>query len=1530
MTTRPKNSTHPASPSIFISYRWGDILAARLVWQPLVDRFGEDAVFLDREDLHAGDDFPQELVRAIDGAEVFVAVLGTAWVSEDQIRRLQDEQDFVRRELEQALRRRASGELLFILVWMGLSTIPRLTDLPACLEKLHELLIDLLELGHYHQRDMAELGARIEAHCGGLLARRSRAWLLETLGDTDISKSRLGQNLAVLHQRQLPIRRAHAMAALDAWWRDWPQQRKPFALLGEEGDGKSWAVAAWLAELAQQADCTTPMLYVPAIHADSARLTGLLAKGFAHFAPTLDIEKWNKRLDSSPGMAPAALLVIDALNERSSLEWRHLFLQNPDWSDRVAVLVVCRVADWDRLAAKLDSPVTTWKLGCFDDQELDTALALYDMHRTAFRPDVLPLLAKPRYFEMARRLHGRIEAGGVTVERLIYESWRSMYENKLGESRRLDQDEFLALIRNLAEEQKERAQTRTHEFAAHLPPGPWQADDVLGELTSARMVKNQGGKLMLQPYHLALGLGLLLAEAVEIGCENNPGGLDEIIAKHTADQAEMDLEVRIRGMALYHAMRYDDFPDLGRVALLRAWVESRNIAPEDLRHAAAYLPLRPRAFLEMAVDLWGSIDNREVQDAFMAGFLKYERLEPVRRALIPAFAEWLGYFHLDGFQATYSDDLVKLKEGHRQVVERVGGELGAGASVERFGYRLTATHNAGLLRLGQVAAAVISHTDVSIYARAVATGLMAEAIMGGSAIEFHWLCRIASPAAVAELTRLGQELQALGQPTTLLAARHIFSALGTAESLRLWSEIPAVFRPPNPNKQFYEDHQCDALFRWSEDNYLACLSHPRLHPDFIAKQLRDVALNPGLALPEAARAGLGLAGAEIDLSKVGQYHADTGEMHQFEAIEPALCAYAPQRYADLIRALVEEMPKRSGVSRHMLAWHIYDHLPVLGATSRHVIEIAWEGSINSSEEEDVPAEYLLYSMLLFDLSPQEPFAWVLKRAQIDGYFREYEPRFRPLASADFSIVESALAGLAPGGPTRPICAMLGYLDATVVNLSDTLRTQVLQHFTAGDRAVRGFCLSLVFHTRDQSAADTIIAQGWRCTGEGSHWREDIWGSLLLCHFAVDLPYLELAGRIAPEWWGYAVAQRGHRAEDLAAYAQLLDRTWRHIAGLPDAVDREGHAPKVDVRMDQGLRMDMPSADFPNNTTSYFNNQAWGGTSGTPPPNQLEMGVGQEQHTKAHQAAYQQVMEQIKSQQQQGNPWFASSFHDGQLRHVVALDRANWRDWIAPVLSETKAGRTLLALCRGFYEKLAVALLDFAPDAGEKLFRIVRRNQWVQLNEGESGLPILLRDLFAAPDSSVVNTLRRELLDACDTDYALFELALLAQLGGQESWLIEEIDRRLASPWNFDQARGLTLLGFARSTEAEVRIARFTETQPDSWLQKVAESALRLHRRVTWARHWFTCFVEEPDRVSAWAAFRLFLACVDRRYLVWLPESRLKEVEAWKADAVAANRATIRKAAEKNEKDWKDRFLSHKTKPRQIWPWMGDYQEQTGE
>ena len=170
--------------------------------------------------------------------------------------------------------------------------------------------------------------------------------------------------------------------------------------------------------------------------------------------------------------------------------------------------------------------------------------------------------------------------------------------------------------------------------------------------------------------------------------------------------------------------------------------------------------------------------------------------------------------------------------------------------------------------------------------------------------------------------------------------------------------------------------------------------------------------------------------------------------------------------------------------------------------------------------------------------------------------------------------------------------------------------------------------------------------------------------------------------------------------------------------------------------------------------------------------------------------------------------------------------------------------------------------------------------------------------------------------------------LLAHAGGHSDWL-----RTTAHHWlecsrdshpEYDRARAIALLGFSGDPKDVDFLTHWQATHPDSWVRDVAQIALQNHRRNTWARRWFDRFLKREDKAQAWAAFRLFLRCTDRRVWFWLPETLLTEAPLWKQDALVANINVIKKAIERNEKSWRDRFLGRKVKPRELWPWMRDY------
>ena len=123
------------SASIFISYRRSDAggHAGRL-HDRLTHWFDADDLFFDAEHINPGDLFPQRLADGIDGAKIVLVLIGPDWLSEINRRATLPESDFVRGEVERALKRLAgpSGPKV-IPVLLGIGAPPAAAELHASL-----------------------------------------------------------------------------------------------------------------------------------------------------------------------------------------------------------------------------------------------------------------------------------------------------------------------------------------------------------------------------------------------------------------------------------------------------------------------------------------------------------------------------------------------------------------------------------------------------------------------------------------------------------------------------------------------------------------------------------------------------------------------------------------------------------------------------------------------------------------------------------------------------------------------------------------------------------------------------------------------------------------------------------------------------------------------------------------------------------------------------------------------------------------------------------------------------------------------------------------------------------------------------------------------------------------------------------------------------------------------------------------------------------------------------------------------------
>ncbi|HND19169.1 MAG TPA: restriction endonuclease, partial [Acidobacteriota bacterium] len=75
---------------------------------------------------------------------------------------------------------------------------------------------------------------------------RQKGWLRTCFQTPQDSRADLSQILNVADEGAKLIVRHQAWEQIDNWYSTWKTTHKAFVLLGEEGDGKTWAVASWV------------------------------------------------------------------------------------------------------------------------------------------------------------------------------------------------------------------------------------------------------------------------------------------------------------------------------------------------------------------------------------------------------------------------------------------------------------------------------------------------------------------------------------------------------------------------------------------------------------------------------------------------------------------------------------------------------------------------------------------------------------------------------------------------------------------------------------------------------------------------------------------------------------------------------------------------------------------------------------------------------------------------------------------------------------------------------------------------------------------------------------------------------------------------------------------------------------------------------------------------------------------------------------------------------------------------------------
>jgi hypothetical protein len=150
---------------IIVSYRRSDSAAITgRIFDRLVDRYGEESVFMDIDRIPFGTDFRHHIQDALRDADILLAVIGPTWLGKaaDGKSRILDEADPVRIEIETALRQ----GLKVIPVLVDNAPMPGAADLPESIRDFAYINAAPIDTGRDFRQHMERLTRSIDGIIG--------------------------------------------------------------------------------------------------------------------------------------------------------------------------------------------------------------------------------------------------------------------------------------------------------------------------------------------------------------------------------------------------------------------------------------------------------------------------------------------------------------------------------------------------------------------------------------------------------------------------------------------------------------------------------------------------------------------------------------------------------------------------------------------------------------------------------------------------------------------------------------------------------------------------------------------------------------------------------------------------------------------------------------------------------------------------------------------------------------------------------------------------------------------------------------------------------------------------------------------------------------------------------------------------------------------------------------------------------------------------------------------------------------------
>lgn len=1288
---------------------------------------------------------------------------------------------------------------------------------------------------------------RIRSECdassvGLALAQKGNArWLIDVFSSRGRARIKLGQPLSPGEAHKYIIPRQDLIDKLNPYLMG-PPDESVVCVLGDEGNGKSWAVAqSWLTvqhkplmivlrpeefEGSPVKNEITDLLITTIIDQTEDEPSATTRKRWQRL-----LKRWRSK--SAPE-SPRIVVLIDGINQRPDTDWARIIERIVDELHHLGgrlIITARRSFFQDRVQKRLCARHNEILAPEWSPAERDEILSRQGIKAADLHPAVALSMLNPRLLSMAVELFDKVAITHfeeLTVSRLLFEHLRMSERDAATLQTARD---FAVTLQSHAQEMLTRVKNKQQDDL-HIFQGEVVA---VADGRFFHAVNGDPTCYSLKDDGLTLALGFAVTHRLRIA-QRNARNLDEALNELTEPISALDDTADVMLAALTVVAAEESLhQDLGS-ALVRGFSVLQN---PDQAMFPAFVGLarsQPRSFMAAARTLCLRGGHQANFDWVEGALIIAGKDGGVWPKMIDAVHSWLSVYSLSPDRGMFSnlthDPLEKVEKEQEKNRQKIKGKVDALSASETAIMNRLEEADGDLSRLSRLALFLLAGKELSPFSTSLLNWTFANALNSDRAApykDFFNLIRlnridwVQARAALLEASAKlrGEDVSPTGKWSLVNILRATGHPLDGKEMLTLVTDLTKD-RP--------------AFQGWSLINDL-CNTDPcdpmSERPENISRTAEQY--------------------ATIDVGKLRNHMGSSSEDHILSQARPGMVRFIPDPALAKHKELIADVLTRAGIPLRQGLLELQQHSALLTiddalAFIKMRSEVKTNGQLDGMSEQDA---WLIsqYSLLLaFPLmNAREQIEILIADNGNENVLLNLMDLAKPLGEGEF---EEFLKISCRTGNERQQYLLLALARYTSVPLSACSRLLVGTLFKSASSRVRAQALGIMGRNGEPELMKEVAKSTWTAA-ETEDDLESWYGSVALLEAASrgHIGHDEVIERISPSFYGRAALILDEDA--VRSLGHKLDESIRHAIDLESNVT----APDIELQIRSANSLEPSLFKLSERSSEKMDmEEMWKRLSES-----------------------REIYEQRQKRQHDAFLSFKSNLSQAKAR--IILDHFSFKELEAVIEANGELADKWYALfmnsAKGKLSAVHNLIIPFAQALGKKhpaktkeLFLLIEGSKpLVRYTFGRARVELTAMAIWAGQSNPILDELRFSRLDGAATDYDLAQEVLAALMNGQHELLKTYIETRMNREEPAEIARAIMVAGFSDRSEFNDKI--LTRYHDSAGLIGSAQKAAQYaYERNNWARHWFDMISRAETNADFWRYSVLFTKIVDGRFDVW--------------------------------------------------------------